>query len=282
MKKGFIYILSNNSLKENLLKIGKTTKKTTDRSKQLSSSTSIPENFEIEEEFEFSDINWAEKVVHSQLSEFRYNKRKEFFNCEISIAKQAIIETQIEDKQREILALKNDLKSVKDILSDSEFLKFKWKNFFDRLNWNFKEVDRKKNHLLPDFILDTKSWDIGPKGEMEVFKKETNVYVFPEFSKTPNKNNLSSEISELIKLSNTKTRIIIVNKQPKEEMTEIIFGWEYIPEEEKWEERKFIETENKFGLFDEDRTWFDIVNGKSVKRDGLYPNKSEIMKLWNE
>ena len=56
MKKGFIYVLSNNSLKDNLFKIGKTGKETSNRTKQLSSSTSIPENFEIEGEFDFSDI----------------------------------------------------------------------------------------------------------------------------------------------------------------------------------------------------------------------------------
>lgn len=282
MKKGFIYILSNNSLKENLLKIGKTGKETSDRTKQLSSSTSIPENFEIEDEFEFSDINWAERKVHSILSKYRPNKRKEFFNCEISIAKQAIIEIQIEDKKREISTLKNDLKSVKDILSNSEFLEHKWKNFFQNLNWNFKEIDRKKDYLQPNFILETKSWDIGPKGEMEISNTDSKIYVCPELTKKPDKKNLPSEISELIEQPNGNSRLIFVNNQPKEEMTEIIFGWEYIPESEKWEKRKFIETENEFGLFDEDRTWFDFVNGKSVERDGLYPNKSEIMKLWNE
>ena len=84
MKKGYIYILSNNSLKLNLLKIGKTTKKSSDRSKQLSASTSIPENFKVEYEFEFADLNWAEKAIHKQLSKYRYNKKREFFNCEFS------------------------------------------------------------------------------------------------------------------------------------------------------------------------------------------------------
>jgi hypothetical protein len=282
MKKGFIYILSNNSLKENLLKIGKTGKKTSDRTKQLSSSTSIPENFEIEFEFEFSDINWAERKVHSILSKYRPNKRKEFFNCEIGIAKQVIIELQIEDKRREISTLKNDLRLVKDILSNSEFLEHKWKKFFQNLNWNFKEIDRKKDYLQPNFILETKSWDIGPKGEIEIFNKDSKIYVCPELTKKPDEKNLSSEISELIEQLNDNSRLIFVNNKPKEEMSEIIFGWEYIPESKKWEKRKFIETENEFGLFDDDRTWFDFVNGKSVKRDGLYPNKSEIMKLWYE
>ncbi|MEF3077381.1 GIY-YIG nuclease family protein [Winogradskyella poriferorum] len=282
MKKGFIYILSNNSLKENLLKIGKTSKETADRTKQLSSSTSIPENFEIEEEFEFSDINWAERKIHSQLAKYRYNKRKEFFNCKISIAKQAIIETQIEDKKREISTLKNDLKSVKDILSNSEFLEHKWKNFFQNLNWNFKVVDRKVDYLQPNFILETKSWDIGPKGEMEISNRNSKVFVCPELSENPDRSNLPYEITELIEQPDLDSRLIFVNIQPKEEMTEIIFGWEYILENEKWEKRKFIETKSGFGLFDEDRTWFDFVNGESVERDGLYPNKSEIMKLWNE
>ncbi|WP_417237826.1 GIY-YIG nuclease family protein [Bizionia sp.] len=95
MKKGFIYILSNNSLKSDLLKIGKKTKKTTDRSKQLSASTSIPENFKVEDEFEFADLNWAEKEIHNSLSKYRYNKKREFFTCDFKVAKQVIVETQI-------------------------------------------------------------------------------------------------------------------------------------------------------------------------------------------
>ena len=174
------------------------------------------------------------------------------------------------------------MKSVKHILSNSEFLEHKWKNFFQKLNWNFKEIDRKQDYLQPNFILETKSWDIGSKGEIEIFKKHSKIYICPELSNNPDANNIPSEISELIEQPNGNSRLIFVNNQPKEEMTEIIFGWEYIPENKKWEKRKFIETENEFGLFDEDRTWFDFVNGKSVERDGLYPNISEIMKLWNE
>lgn len=282
MKKGFIYILSNNSLKENLLKIGKTGKETSDRTKQLSSSTSIPENFEIEDEFEFSNINWAEKKIHLLLSKYRPNKRKEFFNCEISVAKQIIIEIQIEDKRREISALKNDLKSVKDVLNNSEFLKYKWTNFFNKLNWEFTEVERKKDYLLPDFILKTKSWDILENGEIEISNIDCNIYVNPELTKNPQKGNLSNEINEIIELPNNKKRLIFVNQEPNEEMTEIIFGWEYISKWKKWEKRKFIESENKLGLFEDDRTWFDFVNGNSVERDGLYPETSKIMELWNE
>lgn len=128
----------------------------------------------------------------------------------------------------------------------------------------------------------TKHWDIDPSGEMEIFEKDTNVYLCLEFPNNPENDNLPTEIKELIEQSNKNTRLIFVNKQPIEEVTEIIFGWEYIFESENWVRRKFIETENKFGLFDEDRTWFDFVNGNPVIRDGLYPDKFEIMKLWNE
>lgn len=282
MKKGFIYILSNDSLKENLLKIGKTSKQTESRTNQLSSSTSIPEKFKIEAEFEFSDINWAEREIHIRLSKYRPNKRKEFFNCDFNIARQIIVETQIIDKQKEINELKNELKSTQTILNNSKFIKHKWSNFFEKLNWTFTEINRKDNYLLPDFILDTKSLDMGSKGEMEVFTKKTNVYIFPDLPKSSEKINQLNGLNEIIEKSIKEYRLMLVSKEPIEEIAEIIFGWEYNFENENWEERKFIETENKFGIFDEDITWFCIVNGKSVERDGLYPDKKTILELWSK
>lgn len=282
MKKGFIYILSNDSLKENLFKIGKTSKQTEDRNKQLSSSTSIPEKFKIEAEFEFSDINWAERKIHAKLSKYRYNTKKEFFNCEFDTAKQVILETQIIDKQKEILDLKNELKSTQSIFNNLEFIKHKWRNFFNKLNWTFTEIKRKENYSSPDFILDTKSWDIDQNGDMELFTKKTSVYTFPNLPKCSEKINQISELNEIIENSTKENRLMFVSKEPIEEDVEIIFGWEYDFENKIWEKRKFIETENKFGIFDEDRTWFCIVNGKSLERDNLYPNKSSILELWNE
>ncbi|OUD36387.1 GIY-YIG nuclease family protein, partial [Flavobacterium psychrophilum] len=139
MKKGFIYILSNNSLKENLFKIGKTSKSTSQRTKQLSSSTSIPESFEILHEFEFSDLNWAEREVHKELDKYRYNRKKEFFNCEIEIAKSAILKIQVIDKENQINLLKSNLEIAKKTINSNEFIKSKWSYFLNNIQWNFKE-----------------------------------------------------------------------------------------------------------------------------------------------
>ena len=282
MKKGFIYILSNDSLKDNLFKIGKTSKETIERSKQLSSSTSIPENFKIEAEFEFSDINWAEREIHDKLSEFRYNRKKEFFKCDFNIAKQIILEIQILDKQNEILSLKSELGKTNKLLNNPEFVKPQWNSFFNKLKWDFTEVNREENYLLPDFIIDTNGLDFGPRGEIETFFQKANIYIIPGFQQRQVETNTLNLLQEIIEQSTNENRLIIIAEKPIEEMVEIIFGWEYDFENKDWVERKFIESENKFGLFDEDRTWFDFINGKPVKRDGLYPSKDEIMKIWNK
>ena len=282
MRKGFIYILSNNSLKENLLKIGKTGKTTSDRNKQLSSSTSIPENFKTEFEFEFSDINWAEKKIHSKLSKYRYNKRKEFFNCDIQIAKQVIIEIQIIDKQNEISNLKSNLNNVTEILNNSEFLIHKWNIFFKNLNWNFIKQNRKDNYLIPNFILKTKSWDINHKGEMEIFEKETNLFLIPNLPENSENINSLNEIKEIIEISDDTKRLMLIPKSPIEGEVEIFLGWEYNFISENWEKCKFIQSENKIGLFDEERTWFCMINGKSLERNDLFPDTKLIMENWND
>lgn len=158
MKKGFIYILSNNSLKENLFKIGKTTINTSQRTKQLSSSTSIPESFEILHEFEFNDLNWAEREVHKELDKYRYNRKKEFFNCDIEIAKSAILKIQVIDKENQIILLKSNLEIANKALNSNEFIKSKWAYFFRNIKWNFQEISSLSNKSEPDFIIETKDW----------------------------------------------------------------------------------------------------------------------------
>lgn len=78
MKKGHIYIFSNEIFHNNLLKIGMTKFETLKRKSQLSASTSIPEEFNIEGSFDFYDITNVEKEIHKELSEFRYKKIKNF------------------------------------------------------------------------------------------------------------------------------------------------------------------------------------------------------------
>lgn len=288
MKKGFIYILSNNSLKDNLFKIGKTGKETSNRTKQLSSSTSIPENFEIEGEFDFSDINWAEKKVHSALSKYRPNKRKEFFNCSFDIAKQVIIELQIIDKEKQINNLKKEVNGIGKILKSSEFIKHKWLLFFQKMNWEFLEFNNKEGKLNPDFVLKTKEWNDENTNEetkdreIEILERPTYLYIIPNLPKKSAKINDLEILEQIIPASNKKHKLILLSEKPIENFSSIIFGWRYNFIHGHWNEVQFIKKGNKYGLLDEERTWFCMVNGEFLERENLYPNEEKIIEIWNQ
>lgn len=286
MKKGFIYILSNNSLKAELLKIGKTTKKSTDRSKQLSASTSIPENFKVEDEFEFADLNWAEKEIHNSLSEYRYNKKREFFTCEFDIAKQVIIETQIIDKQRQIDKLKIDINGFENILKSSEFIKHKWISFFKNLNWEFQEFNKINRETAPDFILKTKEWndyinEKTNKREMEILDRPTDIYLIPNLPKTSNKVEDLENLKPIISATDENHRLILLSEKPIENLSSTLFGWRYNFVHNHWSEVQFVKKDNRYGLLDEERTWFCMINGVFLERENLHPDGKEIIDIWN-
>lgn len=75
---GFVYVLSNQAI-PNLFKIGYTLTSVEQRVSELNSSTSIPEKFEIELVFACGNPRLVESQIHSELSEYRHNDRREFF-----------------------------------------------------------------------------------------------------------------------------------------------------------------------------------------------------------
>lgn len=75
---GFIYFLTNPSM-PGLVKIGHTTKHPRERMKELSASTSCPEQFELLAFFGHEDSAYAEREIHRELGQYRLNDRREFF-----------------------------------------------------------------------------------------------------------------------------------------------------------------------------------------------------------
>ncbi len=84
MEEGYVYILSNDSLK-GLLKIGSTTFGAEKRAKQLSYTTALPAPFVVVYETYVRHYMEFEKVIHRKLDAYRVNPKREFF--EISIDK---------------------------------------------------------------------------------------------------------------------------------------------------------------------------------------------------
>lgn len=274
MNAGLIYILSNEILKENLIKIGKTKKTDTfTRSKQLSSSTSIPEQFKVEREFKFFNVNKFEKIIHLRLIDFRYKKNKEFFNCDITFAEKIIKEEMIVDLNEHIKNLEVENAKILNELNSFDFIFEKWKYFFKNLNWNYHINIGEKNH----FILDTKFWDVD-YGKNVIYNDKTLVFV----SNKSNIKGLSSE--ELTAIENYKTkkiRLLLLFKQPikKEFLNEIILG--YSMEFDSWEEQRILHYKSgDFGLFTDNETWFDFINGRFINRTELIFADMKIIEKW--
>lgn len=89
---GFIYVLSNESM-PNIYKIGMTSVSPLERAKALSSSSGVPTPFKVEHYFHVKDMSTAEAAVHSYLSEYRVNNKREFFKCSIEDVKEALSNT---------------------------------------------------------------------------------------------------------------------------------------------------------------------------------------------
>jgi DNA-directed RNA polymerase subunit RPC12/RpoP len=79
---GFIYVMSNSSLKE-MFKIGFTSKYPKLREDQLSSSTSIPTPFNLELVFPAQHLTKTERDIHLSLDEYRVAKNREFFRINL-------------------------------------------------------------------------------------------------------------------------------------------------------------------------------------------------------
>ena len=79
---GFLYILSNPSFGEQLLKIGQTKNNPEERAAALS-STGLPAPFKLEYSASVEGYVEAERTVHQVLASRRHTQDRKFFKCSI-------------------------------------------------------------------------------------------------------------------------------------------------------------------------------------------------------
>ena len=87
-EKGYVYILTNPSFREDWVKIGKSSRPVDIRSKELD-NTAVPLPFEIFATMETDKYNEVEKLVHKtidSLTDLRIRQNREFFNVAPQIA----------------------------------------------------------------------------------------------------------------------------------------------------------------------------------------------------
>ncbi|MEY9584279.1 GIY-YIG nuclease family protein [Sinorhizobium fredii] len=86
MTEGYIYILFNPAYRANQYKIGMTTRTPEERALEVSSATGVPQSFEVLFSKRVADCQWAERLVHQRLAEYRSGSDREFFQVSLSIA----------------------------------------------------------------------------------------------------------------------------------------------------------------------------------------------------
>ncbi|MCM1034505.1 MAG: GIY-YIG nuclease family protein [Paludibacter sp.] len=94
MEKGYVYILTNPSFREDWVKIGKSSRPVNVRSKELD-NTAVPLPFEIYATIETVKYNEVEKHVHKtidRLSDLRVRQNREFFNIAPQVALDILID----------------------------------------------------------------------------------------------------------------------------------------------------------------------------------------------
>ncbi|MFZ7129052.1 GIY-YIG nuclease family protein [Avibacterium avium] len=88
---GWVYILSNPAM-QNLLKIGYTDRDPFGRAKEISQATGVPFDFVVDYQIYVSHPYEVEQKTHQQLSKYRVNNNREFFQCSYEDAIYAIKE----------------------------------------------------------------------------------------------------------------------------------------------------------------------------------------------
>src|SRR5690554_3940471 len=109
--KGYVYVLTNPSFRDDWVKIGKSKRLPDVRGKELS-NTAVPLDYEVYAMLHTEKYNEAEKMIHNfidKISDLRINKRREFFN----IAPEVIYDILV---------------SIKDLLGDEAILELKGDN----------------------------------------------------------------------------------------------------------------------------------------------------------
>ena len=90
--RGMIYILINPSFQDAIIKIGKTSRQTEKRAKELSAATGVPTPFRILLDETVLDTDLAEKLIHKKLSSNRINPKREFFQMPLKDAVRTVLE----------------------------------------------------------------------------------------------------------------------------------------------------------------------------------------------
>ena len=90
---GFIYVMKSPLQPKNVFKVGLTRRTTQERADELSGSSGLPGKIYVMHEWPVGDCVSAEREIHEQLSEFRVDPRREFFEAPLDFIVSVIEKT---------------------------------------------------------------------------------------------------------------------------------------------------------------------------------------------
>ncbi len=97
---GYVYILENDAM-PGLIKIGKTSRDSTERARELSATTGVPTPFEVAFELFSERYEMLEREMHNRLAKYRVASNREFFKYPVNKAI-ALLENLDTEKQDEM------------------------------------------------------------------------------------------------------------------------------------------------------------------------------------
>ena len=177
---GFIYALKNLNFGEGIYKIGMTQKDPQERAKELSSQTSVPSPFEIVAAIKVINPNEAERFIHDRLSEYRVNRKKEFFKVELSRLRIAMNETAYEFRLPIIKNIEKEYNKAYDDLRQFTLSFEKIRNLCDYQNfYEYEFIEFRnildKNETLQVTFIDNVAERIRTQAQKE--KKSVNNFI---------------------------------------------------------------------------------------------------------
>jgi hypothetical protein len=88
--KGYIYVMLSASNDRDIFKIGLTRRSPEVRAREVSRGTGVPTSYLVVEDWGVADCVQAEEVIHSELEEYRINKKREFFRAPYKLIREVI------------------------------------------------------------------------------------------------------------------------------------------------------------------------------------------------
>ena len=96
---GVLYVMRCLAMKEEVYKVGWTSKSAEERARELSAATGVPVSFAVVDTWQHPDPEALEKGVHAALNPYRLNEGREFFRLKYPELK-AIVEAEIARSER--------------------------------------------------------------------------------------------------------------------------------------------------------------------------------------